>query len=168
MKKHLTLTLLLILTFASSRLAAQTDTIPDTRVWTLRECVDYALEASLAVKRSALDVEVKAPMTPTTRFGDMPSLDVSASYDEAGGKGAVFIVNRSMTESVPVDLRWQDGAPKRITAAHQMAGTDPKAFNSFENPSNIISRQVAAPAVSDGSATLLVPPLSFTAVEVAL
>jgi alpha-N-arabinofuranosidase len=116
---------------------------------------------------SALDVEVKAPMTNSARFGDMPALDVSASYDEASGKGAVFIVNRSLTESVPVELRWQDRAPKRITAAHQMAGTDPKAFNSFENPNLLTTAPVASPSVDGQNAAVVLPPLSFTVLEVA-
>ncbi len=115
----------------------------------------------------ALDVLVKAPHYQTAQFGDMPLLDVSASYDEAHGTGAVFIVNRSQTDSLPVDLHWQDRAPLRITAAHQLAGTDPKAVNSFEHPYQIAAVSVQPPTISDDCAELILPPLSFTALEVA-
>lgn len=115
---------------------------------------------------AALDVHVKAPLYSTDKYGDMPLLDVSASYDEASGTSAVFIVNRSQTESLPVELHWQDRSPRAIAAVHQLAGTDPKAANSFENPNQVVAVKVDAPAISDGSATLVVPPLSFTAVEV--
>jgi len=116
----------------------------------------------------ALDVAVNAPMYPTAKFGDMPLLDVSASYDEATQTNAIFIVNRSQTDSLPVELHWQDRAPQRINAVHQLSGTDPKAANSFENPDQIVPVKVTAPGISDLCATLVLPPLSFTAVEVAL
>jgi alpha-N-arabinofuranosidase len=117
---------------------------------------------------AALDVVVSAPMYSTAKFGDMPLLDVSASYNEANNTSAIFIVNRSQTESITVDLNWQDRTPKSIKAAYQLSGTDPKAANSFENPNQIVAVKAAAPAIDGQTATLMVPPLSFTAIEVAL
>src|SRR5262249_37058629 len=111
------------------------------------------------------DVAVKAPMYSTKQFGDMPVLDVSASYDEANAKNAIFIVNRSQTESVTVDLNWQDRKPECVNAVYQVAGTDPRAFNSFENPNQVVSAVVSPPAVTDGTSALVLPPLSFTAID---
>ncbi len=140
-----------------------------TRDTLLKQSIYYPiLLFSRLAAGAALDVLVKAPMTETAKFGDMPLLDVSASYDEASGKGAVFIVNRSQTDSLPVEMIWQDRAPQRINSVQQVAGTDPKAANSYENPNQITAVSVAAPGISDRSATLVVPPLSFTAVEVTL
>lgn len=116
----------------------------------------------------ALDVNVQSPVYQTKKFGEMPLLDVSSSYDEAAGTQAVFIVNRSQTDSLPAELHWQDRTPQRIIAAYQLAGADPKAFNSFENPNQIITRQIAAPGIDGQSSTLELPPLSFTALEVQL
>lgn len=114
---------------------------------------------------TALDISVNAPMYHTAQFGDMPLIDVSASYDEANHAGAIFIVNRSLTESMTIDLNWLDCVPQSFKAAYQVAGTDPKAANSYENPDQIVSVPVAVPQVSDKSATLTVPPLSFTALD---
>src|SRR5262249_48990439 len=69
---------------------------------------------------------IAAPQYETKRFGPMPLLDVSASYDEANDRGAVFIVNRSQTEAVTTDVAWQGAAPARATAIHQLSGADPK------------------------------------------
>jgi alpha-N-arabinofuranosidase len=113
----------------------------------------------------ALDVEVKAPLYQTTKFGDMPLLDVSSSYNEETNTNAIFIVNRSQTESLPVELHWQDCTPQRIQAVHQLSGTDPKAANSFDKPNQIGLVEVAAPVISDRSAALTVPPLSFTVID---
>jgi alpha-N-arabinofuranosidase len=117
---------------------------------------------------TALDVAVKAPEYSTKLFGDMPLLDVSASYNEQTGAHAVFIVNRSQTETLTVDLDWQDKAPTSITNVYQLAGTDPKLANTYESPNNVISTKVAAPKVKDNVATLKLPPLSFTAIETSL
>lgn len=140
-----------------------------TRDSLLKQSIYYpfALFSKLAAG-VALDTAVKSPMYSTVRFGDMPLLDVSASYDEANQTGAVFIVNRSQTDSLPVELIWQSCPPQRITAAHQLSGRDPKAANSFENPNQITAVRVDCPQVSDKTATFVVPPLSFTAFEVAM
>lgn len=116
----------------------------------------------------ALDVAVKAPRYETKAYGDMPLLDVSSSYNEETGKSAVFIVNRSLTESVPVDLHWQDKKPKSVDAAHQLSGTDPKAFNSFENPDNVTAQPIAAPEIKDGGISMVLPPLSFTVLDLSI
>lgn len=117
---------------------------------------------------AALDVAVKSPCYQTQKYGDMPLLDVSASYDEANGASAVFIVNRSQTDSVPVELHWQDRTPQQISAVYQIAGSDPKAYNSFENPNHVVPVQVTPPAVDDDCAELPLPPLSFTVLEMSL
>lgn len=114
----------------------------------------------------ALDVAVKAPMHETVKYGEMPLLDVSASYDEASGTQAVFIVNRSQSESQPVQIQWQDLKPKRISAVHQLAGNDPKAANTFDQPNNIQLMQVEAPQVQDSGVEMVLPPLSFTVLEI--
>jgi alpha-L-arabinofuranosidase len=118
---------------------------------------------------TSLDVAVQSPRYETIKFGDMPLLDVSASYDETSGKCVVFIVNRSQTESLPTELNWQARAPRSIDAVYQMSGSDPKVFNSLENPNQIVPVRLAVlPIVQDKIAELLLPPLSFTVIETLL
>lgn len=133
----------------------------------LKQSIYYPFRAfSKLAAGAALDVHVKAPMYATTRYGDMPLLDVSASYDEANNASGVFIVNRSLTDSVTVELTWQDRSPSAIRSVEQLSGTDPKAANSFENPNAVVSQQLEAPQISDGVAHIVVPPLSFTSLDV--
>jgi alpha-N-arabinofuranosidase len=113
----------------------------------------------------ALDVAVKAPLYETAKFGAMPLLDVSSSYDEANQTNSIFIVNRCLADSLPAEIYWQDRVPQTISAVYQLAGTDPKAVNSFENPNQITSVKVPAPTLKDRCIQLVLPPLSFTAVE---
>jgi len=100
MKFRVTLIFLFLFSIAFGRLEAQTDTIPDTRVWTLRECVDYALEASLAVRRSELDVEVSKIDYNQARWSMIPTLNASASYGLNWGRSINPVTNLFTTQEI--------------------------------------------------------------------
>lgn len=110
----------------------------------------------------ALDVAVKADTVDTKLYDAVPALDVSASYDAEKQQGAIFLVNRSVTDAVTTELFWQDGNPVQVDQAWQLAGSDPKAVNSWENPNNLVAKPIAKPHFTDGCAVINLPPLSFT------
>ncbi|NLF49566.1 MAG: alpha-N-arabinofuranosidase [Leptolinea sp.] len=110
----------------------------------------------------ALDVLVKAPLLETKQYDSVPALDVSASFDTETQKGALFIVNRSLTESVSTEIVWQDGKTVEVDGAWQLAGNDPKEVNTWETPNQLTTKAISVPAVTSGHATLTLPPLSFT------
>lgn len=111
---------------------------------------------------AALDVLTQSPLQSTKQYGDVPLLDVSASFDVATGKHAVFLVNRSQTQAVPTEIVWQSAAPRRMVSVYQMAGADAKAANSFEKPNVLAPTALPAMAVVDNKVGLTLPPLSFT------
>ncbi len=123
----------------------------------------FALMSNHA-RGNSLDVLVRAPKYETKQWGESPLLDVSASHDPETGKQSVFVVNRSQTDAVVTDLVWQDGAPSKVSAIYQIAGSDVKAENTFENPDNIAPVQLPGGPVVDGKFTLSLPPLSFTTI----
>ena len=138
-----------------------------TRDDMLKQTIYYPLLMfSQMASGNSLDLQVESPRYETKKFGDMPLLDVSAAYDAEAGKNTIFIVNRSQTERVPLEINWQDVAPKRITSAHQLAGQDPKAANTWDQPNQLTAQAIYAPRIIDGKAELSLPPLSFTALGV--
>ena len=110
----------------------------------------------------SIDALVQSPVYETTLFGEMPLLDASASYDLAKGAGAVFLVNRGQADPLATTIRWQNSAPERVAAIYQVAGTDPKAANTFEQPDTIAVRSLGGAPLADGAVTIELPPLSFT------
>jgi alpha-N-arabinofuranosidase len=112
----------------------------------------------------ALDVLVKAPMVETKQYGAVPALDVSASYDNKTQRGAIFLVNRGLTEAVATNLVWQNGKTVQIEKAWRLAGSDPKESNSWDEPNRIVANAISGPTVKDGQATWKFPPLSVTAI----
>ncbi|MEZ4861610.1 MAG: alpha-L-arabinofuranosidase C-terminal domain-containing protein [Caldilineaceae bacterium] len=115
---------------------------------------------------NALDVLTTAPVVETPRYGGVPALDVSASHDPATGQQALFIVNRSQSDTINTEITWQSAAPTAVNEVWQLAGTDLKAANSWEDPNALTAKKLRKPTLKDGKIALKVPPLSFTAVSV--
>ncbi len=113
---------------------------------------------------NSLDVLVRAPKYETKQYGDVSVLDASASHDPETGKQAVFIVNRSQTDTVVTYLIWQDGAPAVVSAVHRLTAAGVKAENTWEKPNAVLPAQLPGGPIADGRFTLELPPLSFTAV----
>jgi alpha-N-arabinofuranosidase len=101
-----------------------------------------------AVAGDALRIEVRGPELPTRR-GDVPVLDVAATYEEATGAAAVSLVNRDPAN--PVDVTVDLAGPPtgwRVEHALHVSG-HPKARNDWDAPDTIRSRPLAA--VVDGA-----------------
>lgn len=80
-------------------------------------------------------------------------------------RGAVFIVNRSQTDSVTTEVTWQDKPAVQAVQAWQLAGSDAKEVNSWEEPERLVAKEIAAPVGENGRFTITLPPMSFTALS---
>jgi alpha-N-arabinofuranosidase len=123
----------------------------------------FKLVSNLA-RGVALDVLVKAPLVETKRYDAVPTLDVSASYDNEIQQGTIFLVNRSLKEPIVTDFIWQNGKTIQISEGWQLTGNDPKETNSWDEPHRLVANPITTPTVVDGQAIMQLPPLSFTAV----
>lgn len=110
----------------------------------------------------ALDVRVQGARVETNQFGAVPALDVSASFDAETGRGAIFIVNRSLTDAVTTEIVWQDQPGVQVQQVYQMAGSDPKQANTWDDPQRLVPQRVTPPVADQGRVELRLPPLSFT------
>src|SRR5688572_13410437 len=136
-----------------------------TRDGLLKQTTYYPFELfARYAKGNSLDVSVTCPRYETKRFDDAPLLDVSATHDPATGRGAVFIVNRSLGKTLTTEIVWKDHAPQRVPGAWQLAGHDPKAANTWQDPDRLVPEKIEPPDVQDGVSHLSTPPLSFTVI----
>jgi alpha-L-arabinofuranosidase len=132
-----------------------------------KQSIFYPLELfSRNASGVSLDALVNVASHDTKRFGEIPLLDVSASFDEANSSGAAFLVNRSQTETLEVEINWQGTAAKTVTGAWQVTGTDPKAANSFEKPNTVVTHTLSGVSIKDARVTIHLPPMSFTTITV--
>lgn len=112
----------------------------------LKQTIYYAFRLfARAGLTEALPFRLDCDQIPAGDRGNVDVLDVSVARSEQGL--SVFVVNRSQTESVTIDL----GAA--ITSARILVNSDPKAGNSWENPTLITEEE--------GPTTGVVPPLSL-------
>ena len=133
----------------------------------LKQSIFYPLALfSQHASGASLDALVKVANYDTKRFGEMPLLDVSASYDQEQARGAAFLVNRSLEEHLELEINWQGHAPRQVSGAWQLSGTDPKAANSFADPNAVVSKALSGVTLKDGRVSLSLPPLSFTTIAV--
>lgn len=73
--------LVFIFILVSPSLSAQ-----DNKVWTIQECVDYALEHNLSVKNQQFFVDINKVNASQSKMNMLPSLNASASYGRNWGR----------------------------------------------------------------------------------
>lgn len=119
----------------------------------------FALMAEYARGKS-LRPALTCPTYEAGARGETPVLDVSASMAEDGSL-AVFVVNRSQTDSVELTVRVADAFAHTITAIQQVSGSDPKAANSWDQPELLVPKTGTARVTESGEIVLIVPALGF-------
>lgn len=112
----------------------------------------------------ALRPALECPTYKAGERGETPVLDVSASLAEDGSL-AVFVVNRSQSEDTDLTVRLNDAAITEIRGVDVLAGNDPKAANTWENPNLLSPQSGTARLLEDGSASVRVPKLGFVALR---
>lgn len=106
---------------------------------------------------TSLQVQVEGPGYTSKSYGEVPYLDSSAILN--GDQLSVFLVNRNLEESMDVEIRLGDAKVVLLENAEFLAGSDPKAVNSFETPHQVHSCDHDDVVFADGVATVKLPPL---------
>ena len=119
------------------------------------------------VVAEVLDLAVESPAYQVAGKGAVPYLDASCTFDRQGGGSALFVLNRDLEKAHEVEVVWRDAAPRAVTAARVLTGTDLKAVNTFAEPTKVAPRELAPPRPGDRM-TLELPPRSYAALEFSL
>ena len=116
------------------------------------------------VSGEALRVALRAPELATRR-GDVPVIDVAATYDDAdenGGMASVSLVNRDPTAAVEVSI---DVAGARFEVAHAWVITgDPKAHNDWGAPDVVRPMKIDVRTDDRGVVHVTLPAPSHTVI----
>jgi outer membrane protein len=78
--------LLILFSFFSFALSAQQTDTSSTNVWTLKQCVDYALTNNLSIKRSVYNVESNEIDYKQSKWSRYPTLNANLSYGYNWGR----------------------------------------------------------------------------------
>ncbi len=140
------------------------------RVWRQTTFHPFALTSRYAVGQ-VLRAEIVTPGHETARHGQTPLVDAVATHDPQDGSLAVFAVNRSLTETitVQVDLRAFGGA--EVVEALTLADADPYARATADDDGTLVPRPNTSVAAAGGgrqdTVRVDVPPVSWTMLRLA-
>jgi len=139
-------------------------TEPGGPAWRQTTFFPFATTSRLATG-SALEVKLESPEYETALYGSVPLIDAVATHDEATGRIAIFLINRSQTDeaAVTIDIEALSGA--RLVSAQTLSDADVNAKNTLEQPDRVALADNGSVTVSGGAVSVTLPPVSWTAIE---
>ncbi|WP_295119727.1 alpha-N-arabinofuranosidase [uncultured Leifsonia sp.] len=138
-------------------------TEPGGPAWRQTTFFPFSITSRLA-RGNALRLPIESPQYDTTVYGTVPLVDAVATNDPETGRTAVFLVNRSLTETITVTAGIAALGDVRVLESHTLADDDVNAKNTLQEPERVTPGE-AAVAIADGVLTVKLPPVSWTAVS---
>ncbi len=139
-------------------------TEPGGAAWRQTIFHPFAETARLA-RGSVLRVEPIGPRHETGRYGDVASVDATATWDAETDSAAVFLVNRHPGEAQDVTLSLRAFPGSSVRRAVQLSAADPDAVNTADEPDAVGLRVLDDARVDRDELVLRLPPASWTALD---
>lgn len=116
--------------------------------------------------RHALDVGIVAPTYDTARYGAVSVVDAAATWDDETGASSIFLVNRADS---PVEIVVDNPliAGGRLLSAQGIWDEEPDASNTLQDPERVTRITNRTAKIEGGVLTVTLPPISWTALEIA-
>jgi alpha-N-arabinofuranosidase len=125
-------------------------------------------QASRYGRGRVLQVNVDSPVHETRAFGEVALLHATAVIDDATGAVTVFAVNRSQTESLPLEIGLRGLPADRVVEHSVLADEDPDAVNSLQDPDRVTPHPVDGTVIgADGTLRATLKPLSWNVIRLA-
>jgi alpha-N-arabinofuranosidase len=111
----------------------------------------------------ALQAVVHGPGYDSPTYGFVHTVDTGVIMGDDALH--VFLVNRSITENAPVEISAAGIPLQSVLSAEVVTGSSATSVNTFEKSNEICTRKLDSVIVSEGNATIQLPPLSVVAVS---
>ena len=115
-----------------------------------------------------LITRVEAPAIKSSRFGDVDAIDAITTYDEKSNKVAIFVVNRSLTETIDTEILLSGFKNLKIEDQVTMASTDWMATNNASNPTRVEPSVAKSATVSTNSIQVKLAPVSWQVIHLSV
>jgi alpha-L-arabinofuranosidase len=139
-------------------------TEPGGAAWRQTTFFPFALTSQLA-NGNSLDLTITSDTYETAMYGTVPVVDAAASYSEQDSSAAVFLVNRSVSETavVTVDL----AAFRAFSSVHAQTISDSDCYakNTLENQTRVLPQQNTSIRRVGDTLEIELPPVSWTSVS---
>lgn len=141
-------------------------TEPGGAAWRQTIFFPFAVTSRLA-RGVTLERRLDCPTYRTDRYGDVAVVDAVATLDEDSGVTAVFAVNRSMDEHVTLEIDVRMLGDVALGEVQSLHDADMHAANTREDPDRVGLRPNDTARLADGTVTVTLPPVSWTALTLA-
>ncbi len=135
-------------------------TEPGGRAWRQTIFHPFAQAARLARGR-VLRPLIESSSYPTERYGEVPVLHATATFDDDTGDLCLFAVNRSTTETLPLTADVRGFGTLQVAEHSVLADDDLQARNTAEHPDRVVPRRGTDARLDDGQLTVGLPPASW-------
>ena len=140
-------------------------TEPGGIAWKQTTFFPFALTSKLA-RGQSLEVRLQAPTYTSAVYGEVSLVDAVATREEETGATSIFLVNRSLTEEVTVDVDISRLGDVAIDLAQTLHDDDIHARNTLEDPERVGLKENTSATIADRVMTITLPSVSWTAVTV--
>lgn len=123
-------------------------------------------QASRHGRGEVLDVRVDSPTYETDRYGTTDLLHATAVRAD-DGTVAVFAVNRSRTEPLPLEIALGGLGLTSVVEHTALADADPDARNTLAEPERVTPHPVGGTTLTDGALEAVLEPLSWNVIRLA-
>ena len=141
-------------------------TEPNGPAWRQTTFFPFAETSRLAVGE-ALTLKLSSDTYVTEQYGEVNLVDAVATHDKATGVTAVFLVNRSTTEPAEVTIDVAALGAVSVVNARTLSDADTSAKNTLEAPDRVGLSDNSTAVAGDGTITITLPPVSWTALSLA-
>ncbi|WP_349867113.1 alpha-L-arabinofuranosidase C-terminal domain-containing protein [Leifsonia sp. WHRI 6310E] len=139
-------------------------TEPGGPTWRQTTFFPFSVTSRLAVGE-ILRPRIQTGTYETAVHGDAGIVDAVATHDAEAGRAAVFLVNRSQTETETVRVDLRDLGVQTVEEALSLWDEDVYAKNTLQDRDRVGLRANATASVADGVLSVELPPVSWTAVS---
>ncbi|TCM45692.1 alpha-N-arabinofuranosidase [Kribbella sp. VKM Ac-2568] len=133
-------------------------TDPGGSAWRQTIFHPFALTAKHAGS-TVLRTEITGPDVDTAAYGRVPALWSTATYEEGTGEVVIFVVNRSETDKVDLEVPVQPGL--QVIEHVALYDDDRSAVNTAEDPDRVVPRGIDGTEVTNDICTATLPPASW-------
>lgn len=139
-------------------------TEPGGASWRQTTFFPFAATSELA-RGMALELKLSAETYSTEVYGEVSTVDGVATYDEATGRSAIFLVNRSQVDQVTMTVEVSALGSAKVLSALTLSDPDVYAQNTLEQPNRVGLISNESVVTAEGTITITLPAVSWTAIS---
>ena len=138
-------------------------TEPGGASWRQTTFFPFSVTSRLA-RGEVVRARIDAGSYDTAVHGAAPLIDSVVTVDADTGASAVFLVNRSQTESIEVTIDVSELGATSLVEAVTLHDADPYATNTLADQNRVGLTDLAGSVLADGTLTVTLPPVSWSAI----